>query len=56
MKQDNHRKIQYFGDPLAANYTWDNPFQTTSKDHCPDGHGLRPFAHPTYLPLLPPTR
>jgi hypothetical protein len=22
MESDNHREIQYFGDSLAANYTW----------------------------------
>ncbi len=31
MEWDNYRKIQYFGGPLAAKYTWDNPFQTTSQ-------------------------
>ncbi len=31
MEQDNYGKIQCFGGPLAAKYTWDNPFQTTSK-------------------------
>jgi hypothetical protein len=30
MEWDNYRKIHYFGGPLAAKYTWDNPFQTTS--------------------------
>ncbi len=28
---DHLFRIQHFGDLLAANYAWDNPFQTTSK-------------------------
>ena len=31
VESDNLRRIQDFGALLAANYTWDNPFQTTSE-------------------------
>jgi hypothetical protein len=31
MEWDNYRKIECFGGPLAAKYTSDDPFQTTSK-------------------------
>lgn len=40
MEWDNYRKIQYFGGPLAANYTWGNPFQATSDGDQISSHGV----------------